>query len=152
MITDEVKRSIDASVLCWLATVDYDGIPNVSPKEVFTYEDDETLLIGNIASPGSVKNIRKNPRVCVSFINIFIQKGFKLKGKASIITKKHRDFKVKEAMLHPIAGDEFPMASIILIKINNVQPIVAPRYHLFPGTTEARQIASAMAVYQVQPK
>jgi predicted pyridoxine 5'-phosphate oxidase superfamily flavin-nucleotide-binding protein len=32
MLTDDVLRHIDRGVLCWLATVDIDGGPNVSPK------------------------------------------------------------------------------------------------------------------------
>lgn len=57
MITDEVKEYIEKSVLCWLATCNNEGIPNVSPKEMFTYFDSNTLLIANIISPNSVENI-----------------------------------------------------------------------------------------------
>ena len=35
-LTTEIKKAIDQSVLCWLATVSKEGIPNVSPKEVLT--------------------------------------------------------------------------------------------------------------------
>jgi predicted pyridoxine 5'-phosphate oxidase superfamily flavin-nucleotide-binding protein len=31
-LKDAVRADVDASVLCWLATVDADGAPNVSPK------------------------------------------------------------------------------------------------------------------------
>ncbi|WP_340203480.1 pyridoxamine 5'-phosphate oxidase family protein [Ascidiimonas sp. W6] len=152
MITKQVKKYIDNSILCWLATIDNAGMPNVSPKEVFTYENEECLLIANIASPGSVRNIKENPKVCVSFINVFIQKGFKLKGEATISTPKDFSFEKKVAFLKPIAGDLFPIASIISVKVIEVQTIIAPKYHLFPNTTESQQIASAMQVYSVQPK
>ena len=78
-ITTEIKKSMDSSVLCWLATVSSEGTPNVSPKEVFTYFKDE-IIIANIASPQTLKNIKENALVCISFIDILIQKGFKLKG------------------------------------------------------------------------
>jgi predicted pyridoxine 5'-phosphate oxidase superfamily flavin-nucleotide-binding protein len=90
MITNEVKKYIDNSVLCWLATCSKDGEPNVSPKEMFTYKDENTLLIANIASPSSIANIQENPKVCVSFVEVFVQKGFKIKGNAIIIAKKRR--------------------------------------------------------------
>ena len=80
MLTTDIKKSIDTCVLCWLATVDKDQQPNVSPKEMFTYLDDHTLLIANIASPNSVRNIAQQPKVSVSFVDVFTQKGFKLKG------------------------------------------------------------------------
>jgi len=56
--------------LCWLATVSEEGVPNVSPKELFVFEGEKHLLIANIASPQSVKNIQANCQVCVSGINI----------------------------------------------------------------------------------
>ena len=49
-ITEEIKKSIDSSVPCWLAIVSSEGMPNESPKEVFTYFEDE-VIIANIASP-----------------------------------------------------------------------------------------------------
>ena len=51
LITSEVAESIDCSVLCWLATVSSDGIPNVSPKEAFLHDGQGRVLIANIASP-----------------------------------------------------------------------------------------------------
>ena len=34
MFTDEIHECAKRSVLCWLATSDADGMPNVSPKGV----------------------------------------------------------------------------------------------------------------------
>ncbi|MCB0658923.1 MAG: pyridoxamine 5'-phosphate oxidase family protein, partial [Saprospiraceae bacterium] len=31
-LTSDVKKYLDRSVLCWLATISPDGSPNVSPK------------------------------------------------------------------------------------------------------------------------
>ena len=55
------ENYFDQFVLCWLATVSEKGVPNVSPKELFIFEREKQLLIANIASPQSVKNIRANP-------------------------------------------------------------------------------------------
>jgi len=60
------ENYFDQFVLCWLATVSEKGVPNVSPKELFIFEQEKQLLIANIASPQSVKNIRANPQVYVS--------------------------------------------------------------------------------------
>ena len=50
-LTKKIKDSIDKSVLCWLATVSIDGIPNVSPKEIYNYFETNNIIIANIASP-----------------------------------------------------------------------------------------------------
>lgn len=73
---------IQRSVLCWLATADAHGQTNVSPKEVFAAFDEQRLVIAHIASPISLRNIQQNPKVCVSLIDIFVQKGWKLIGQA----------------------------------------------------------------------
>ena len=151
MFTPEIKQSIDQSVLCWLATVSNQGVPNVSPKELFVYDGDRTLLIANIASPKSVLNIQQNSKVCVSFVEVFRQKGFKLIGKAHVIEKTHDDFMEKRQPLYDIAGDHFPIHGVITIEVNEVAEIIAPSYKLFPETTEQDQIESAMKTYGVQP-
>jgi len=103
------------AILCWLATANQHGQPNVSPKEVWTFKDDQTLIIANIASPNSVKNIEENPLVGVSFIDIFLQKGQKLKGKAEIIKKGNPNFKESYDLLFAIAGEDYPFSSIISV-------------------------------------
>ena len=69
-LSPEIKECIDKSVLCWLATSSEENIPNVSPKEMFTHYQDEFIIVANIASPQTVKNIKQNPNVCISFIEI----------------------------------------------------------------------------------
>jgi predicted pyridoxine 5'-phosphate oxidase superfamily flavin-nucleotide-binding protein len=50
-LTEKIKESINKSVLCWLATATKEGIPNVSPKEIFSYYRANIILVANIASP-----------------------------------------------------------------------------------------------------
>jgi predicted pyridoxine 5'-phosphate oxidase superfamily flavin-nucleotide-binding protein len=56
VLTDEVRQAARRSVLCWLATVDDHGQPNVSPKEVWAIADDQHVVVANIASPEPVLN------------------------------------------------------------------------------------------------
>lgn len=152
MIDQTIVTGIESSVLCWLATADAQGFPNVSPKEVFTAYDDQHLLIAHIASPVSVHNIRQNPQVCVSFVNVFTQKGYKLKGHAQVLDKDAAGFSERYALLYKLAGDRFPIKGVIEVRVTETAPIVAPSYYLFPETTEASQIESAMNTYGVRPQ
>lgn len=72
MLTPPIQSLIEKSILCWLATADSEGMPNVSPKEIFTHHNEDYVLIANICSPGTVANIKFNPKVCLSFIDIFV--------------------------------------------------------------------------------
>ena len=146
-LTKKIKDAIHSSVLCWLATSSSDHIPNVSPKEIFTYYKDDKIIIANIASPQSVKNIKRNEKVCVSFIDILVQKGFQLKGKARIVSKENAGFTDMEQILLQMTEGKFPFSSIIEISITSAKPIIAPRYILYPETTEKEQIESAKKTY-----
>lgn len=147
MLTKEIEAAIDDSVLCWLATSSADNMPNVSPKEIFCYFEDDTIIVANIASPQTVKNIRANKNVCISFIDILKQKGFQLKGAAEIIEKSATDFSKMEKMLLHLTEGKFPFATITKITITSSKPIIAPKYLLYPNTTEEQQIESAKKSY-----
>jgi predicted pyridoxine 5'-phosphate oxidase superfamily flavin-nucleotide-binding protein len=152
MLSPEISQSANRSVLCWLATVDGDGQPNVSPKEIFAVFDSEHLVIANIASPASTRNIGKQSRVCVSFIDIFVQKGVKVFGTARNIRRQDDGFSDWAAPLQAKAGPRFPIHSVIVIRASAVEPILAPSYRLYATeTTEKGQVQSAMRTYGVLP-
>lgn len=149
ILSKEIKTYIDKCVLCWLATSSKENNPNVSPKEIFTYLDDENILIANIASPQSAKNIIENPKVCISFIDILIQKGFQLKGTAQIINKEDAVYNEFLKKIHSLSEDRFPLISIIKIKIEKAKTILAPSYILNPQTSEEDQVKKAITSYQL---
>ncbi|MBK6636318.1 MAG: pyridoxamine 5'-phosphate oxidase family protein [Rhodocyclaceae bacterium] len=152
LLTDDVLDYIQRSVLCWLATADADGVPNVSPKEVFCAFGRDRVLVAHIASPGSVRNILANPNVCLSFVEVFVQKGYKLRGVAEIVTPTAQRYAEWLAPLTQITQGAFPIPGIIAITVTAVEPIMAPSYRLIPGTTEASQVASALNTYGVIAK
>ncbi|WGD33572.1 pyridoxamine 5'-phosphate oxidase family protein [Olleya sp. YS] len=146
-LSSEIKTYIDRSVLCWLATASEDNIPNVSPKEIFNYYGNDEIIIANIASPNTVRNIKKNTNVCISFIDILIQKGYQIHGKAMIIEKEDSLFLERAEVLSKMTKGLFPFETITTIKIITSKPIIAPKYILYPETTETEQINSAKKTY-----
>lgn len=152
MLSSEISQSAAQSVLCWLATVDGVGLPNVSPKEIFAVFDSDHLVIANIASPVSARNIQNHPLVCVSFVDVFVQKGFKVFGVARNVRKQEDDFSVWSAPLKVKAGPRFPIHSVFVIRASAVEPILAPSYRLYAAeTTEQAQVEAAMRTYGVLP-
>ena len=107
------------------------------------------IIIANIASPQSVRNIRENEKVCVSFIDVFVQKGYQLKGSAQTITKEHAGFDAMKNTLETLTKGKFPFSSITRVQVEKAKKIIAPSYILFPETTEEQQIAESKRSYQV---
>lgn len=152
MITADVRKYIEKTVLCWLATCNKQHEPNVSPKEMFTAVGDSTLLIAHLASPNSIQNIRENQHVCVSFVDVFVQKGYKLKGTATIVDRNDPAFSETVKPLLDLFGNDFPIKAVIVIQVKKVETIQAPSYFLFPNTTEESQVLAAMKTYKVRPE
>jgi len=118
-ITAELKQAIETNILCWLAT------------------------------SSNVNNIQENKNVCISFIDILVQKGFQVKGFASIIDKTDATFFEMNQELQKMTAGKFPFRTITKIKIESIKQIIAPKYILYPETTEKAQIESAKKVYGV---
>jgi uncharacterized protein len=146
LLSQELKDHLSRSVLCWLATIDHDGFANVSPKEIFIAID-QNILIAHVASPVSVRNIKSNPKVCVSFVDVFSQRGFKVTGHASILEPNDHGFDQIAAPLKKIATEKFPVKAVIVVEPIRIARILAPRYNLFADTTEAAQVARAIKTY-----
>lgn len=139
-------------VLCWLATASLDGQANVSPKEVFACVDEQHLVIANLASPQSARHIEANPKVCVSCVDVFTQKGVKLLGSARHLRPDDEDFTRWAAPLLPSLGDRFSLRGVFVVRVTERQAIVAPSYWAHPqDTSEASQRLAAMQRYGVQP-
>ena len=99
----------------------------------------------------SVENIAKNPRVCVSLIDIFRQKGHKLNGRARILDERNPGYSEKLARLRRKGGEAFPVRSIIEVEVVSVAEIIAPSYWLFPdATTEDTLIDQSLKAYGVR--
>ena len=134
-------------MLCWLATASIENIPNVSPKEIFSHFGTDKIIIANIASPKTVRNIKQNKNVCVSFIDVLVQKGFQIKGKARIIDKTDSQFLEMKKVLAKMTEGNFPFSTITEITLEQANPILAPKYLLYPNTTEKEQIESTKKLY-----
>ncbi|MEX0289058.1 MAG: pyridoxamine 5'-phosphate oxidase family protein [Flavobacteriaceae bacterium] len=146
-LTEEIKSYMDRSVLCWLATSSSNSEPNVSPKEIFHHYGSDKIIVANIASPQTVRNIKQNENVCISFIDVLVQKGFQIKGKAKIVGKADLEFSKMEKVLTEMTGGNFPFSTITAISLEQVKQIIAPKYILYPETTESEQIESAKRAY-----
>jgi predicted pyridoxine 5'-phosphate oxidase superfamily flavin-nucleotide-binding protein len=148
LLTEPIRETARRSVLCWLATVDAEGQPNVSPKEVWTIADEQHVVVAHIASPISARNIAQHPLVCLSFVDVFVQKGFKLLGRAREVLADDPEFATWAKPLLGMVGQRFTIQSVLVIQVQSVAAIVAPSYRFYPHeTTEASQVASARRQY-----
>jgi predicted pyridoxine 5'-phosphate oxidase superfamily flavin-nucleotide-binding protein len=144
-----LQEFVTRSVLCWLATVDATGAPNVSPKEVFDVVGDQ-LVIANIASPRSSANIRVNPLVCVSLLDVFEQEGLRISGRASVQSSNAFEANEMRTRLKTRTEGLYPFSEMFVVDVHDVKPFKSPSWHLFPDINPAERRAAALRTYGVQ--
>ena len=73
-INADAEAIIKQAILSFVATVNEDGTPNLSPKASLTVRNG-VLYFADIASPGTIRNLRRNPAVEINVIDIFQRRG-----------------------------------------------------------------------------
>lgn len=133
----DMRALIRGTILCFAATVNADGSPNLSPKSTLTVHDDEHLLFANIASPGTIANLRRDPRIEINCIDIFSRRGYRFTGHGSVRSPGDPICDRFAAALKAEVGDFIPIHDAVLVTVLAAKPILSPAYAYVPGTTEA---------------
>jgi len=126
--------------LGFVATVDADGSPCVSPKGTFLILDDETLAFGEIRSPKTLVNLQNNPEMEVNFVDVFLRKGVRVRGEVDIIARGEPEFDALLPRWQEVFGvlaDR--IAHIICLPVTEARPLTTPPYD--DGATEEEMIA-----------
>src|SRR6187401_904749 len=80
----DVERLVDEQRLCFVATVNEDGTPNLSPKGTIVVLDSEHLAFGDIRSPQTIRNLRSRPGIEINVIDPLSRKGYRFSGTATV--------------------------------------------------------------------
>ena len=132
MLTPDMKRIIEEQRLGFVATADIDGTPNLSPKGTFVVLDDTRIAFGEVCSPGTIHNLRANPRIEVNFVDPFVRKGYRFAGTATVVERQNGAF---EALLGHFRGPLAQrMRAIVVISVSRALPLISPAYD--DGTSE----------------
>ena len=136
MITSDIKTIIEKSLLCFVATVNTDGSPNVSPKSTLKVFDDTRLIFANIASPNTIENIKRDPRVEINCIDVFLRRGYRFRGTASIYNGTNPIFLELEKNIKKELGHKIPVFDAVIINIRKITPVLSPAYTFIDGINE----------------
>jgi hypothetical protein len=70
----------------WVSTASLNGIPNSTPKGSVRVLDDEHVVFADLFSCKTRENLKVNPHVAVTVVDLKTLKGYQLKGSAEMIT------------------------------------------------------------------
>jgi predicted pyridoxine 5'-phosphate oxidase superfamily flavin-nucleotide-binding protein len=133
MLTPDMRRVIEEQRLGFVATAAPDGTPNLSPKGTFVVLDDRTIAFGDIRSPGTVRNLRMNPRIEVNFVDVFTRRGYRFAGLATLVERGDASFDTLLGKLRSALSSR--IRTIVMISVTRALPLTSPAYD--DGTTEA---------------
>ncbi len=127
-MTPAMMQLVREQRLGFVATVNADGTPNLSPKGTFVVLDPATVAFGEIRSPGTRGNIAANPAVEVNFVDPFTRRGCRLLGMARTVQRGEPEF---DGLLRLFAGHGSlvpRIGAVILVDVARALPISSPAY------------------------
>ena len=132
-LSNDIKLFVAKQRLGFLATVCPDGSPNLSPKGLTFVYGDHQIVIGEVRSPGTIRNLDTQPIAELNVVDRNTRKGFRFKGKCEVHSHGQR-FDRYIAFLRE-QGAQSEIRAVIVMNVDRVSPLLSPAYD--DGTPEA---------------
>lgn len=134
MLTQEMVRLISSFSAGAVATVNADGSPSVSPKATFVILDAQTLAFGHIRSPGTIRNLHRNPAIEICFTDVVTRRAVRVTGTAAVIPRADATPEIDAAFDAAWSLYRPLMKAYVKVAVTAAEMICSPAYDL--GLTE----------------
>jgi predicted pyridoxine 5'-phosphate oxidase superfamily flavin-nucleotide-binding protein len=128
-ITADMRSIIKHAMLSFVATVNEDGTPNLSPKASLTVVSGR-LYFADIASPQTILNLGRNPAVEINVVDIFQRRGYRFRGRALILLSEDSEYQMIANWVRETNGPEYPVDHVVRIETTSITPLLSPA-HIF---------------------
>ncbi|HKS59866.1 MAG TPA: pyridoxamine 5'-phosphate oxidase family protein [Thermoplasmata archaeon] len=124
-----MKRLLREQGLAFVATVNADGTPNLSPKGTTTVWDATHLVFADLASPGTVRNLKRDPRAEVNVVDPILRKGWRFRVRAEVVQRGPR-FAAGVRFFSRQDVEDAPkrIRTIVFLRVLEALPLVSPAY------------------------
>jgi len=128
IIESKIRDFVNFQKLGFVATVNSDNTPNLSPKGTVRIWDDENLVFADINSPKTIENLNNNNSIEINVVDPIKRRGYRFKGKSTIISdgdlyQEIVDYYKKNGTMNKIN-------SIVMIKVDDISEVISPLYDL----------------------
>ncbi len=133
MMSDTVRREIDSERMAYVASVNADGTPNLSPKATLATVDDDHIAFCDLASPRTLANIAARPAVEANVVDPIRRKGWRIAGTARVVDGG-AEFEALAALFRGRGtnldgvGRQPPVRRFVVIRVAKVSPLLSPAY------------------------
>jgi general stress protein 26 len=151
ILTADMLDVIQSAILSFVATINEDGSPNLSPKASLIARND-ALFFADIASPQTIKNIRRSPEISINVVDVFSRRGYRFNGRASVLPVKDVDRKFVAEWVWRTNGPDYPVDHVVRIDVREAAPLLSPAYRFGEGVSEDTLRDAYMTKYGVQKR
>ncbi|WP_101947628.1 pyridoxamine 5'-phosphate oxidase family protein [Mycobacterium sp. 3519A] len=146
LIDNDMRDIVASAKLAFVATVNPDGSPNLSPKGSLRVYDDDHVAFMDIASPATIANLSVNPRIEIAVVDFLRRRGYRFSGTAEL----HEPGSPVHTWLHhwllELNGPGYPANQAVLVNVERVRPILSPAY-TYGGADEQSLLTQFSAAY-----
>jgi predicted pyridoxine 5'-phosphate oxidase superfamily flavin-nucleotide-binding protein len=151
ILTPDMYDVIQRAMLSFVATVNEDGTPNLSPKASL-FASNEALFFADIASPRTIENLRRNPAISINVVDVFSRRGYRFSGLARLLTDADPDRKSVTEWVWRTNGPDYPVHHVVRIDVREALPLLSPAYRFGEATSEDVLREVYMAKYGVRKR
>jgi hypothetical protein len=150
-ITADMEAVVKQAILSFVATVNEDGTPNLSPKASLTVRNG-VLYFADIASPRTILNLQRNSVVEINVVDIFQRRGYRFRGRAVILPPNDDASLMIANWVRATNGAEYPVDHVVKIETTSITPLLSPA-HVFarPSRDQAEIKRTYYQKYGVKP-
>jgi hypothetical protein len=150
-ITDDMRDIIRRAILSFVATVNPDGTPNVSPKASLTVRGN-ALYFADIASPNTLRNLKWNAAIEINVVDVFSRRGYRFSGLATVLDKEHPEYATIAEWVWAINGREYPVNHVVRLEPAHAMPLLSPAYVFANNVQSEEEIRDSYYLkYGVRP-
>jgi hypothetical protein len=127
--TSDMETIVRQAILSFVATVNEDGSPNLSPKASLIIRDDD-LYFADIASPKTILNLKRNSAIEINVVDIFQRRGYRFTGRAVILPPGDDEYLAIADWVRTTNGPEYPVDHVVKVDVRSITPLLSPA-HVF---------------------
>ena len=137
VLSPDARRVVEEQRLGFVATVNADGTPNLSPKGTMAVLDDDHLAFADIRSPGTIRNLRERPAIEINIVDPIGRMGYRFRGTATVVDGGPR---LDDLLaFYRNRGTDLPIQRIVVIQVERCEPVISPAYDRGESETVIRE-------------
>lgn len=128
VLTADMRAVIQAARLCFVATVDADGRPNLSPKGTIGVWDATHLFFLDIASPNTRANLTRQPWLELNVVEQLSRRGYRFAGPATLYAAGTPEYAEGLERIYDGAVPATAPAAVVVVTVERAAPVLSPAY------------------------